>query len=133
MMKKLLSLLSIALFLILITLPATVQAEKSINYCTCEDWDNDGRFGAVAHKLEINKKVLKSNIGDYGDCASTKSGMSSCSGNIKYCACEDWDKDGRFGVVLYEIKKYKPKVLKSNIGDFYKCTAFKSSSSRCDY
>lgn len=132
-MKKILCCSSIALLLTLFSIPATVQAEKSINYCTCEDWDKDGRFGAVVHKLKINKKVLQSNIGDYGDCAYTKSGMSSCSGNINYCACEDWDKDGRFGVVLYEIKKYKPKVVKSNIGDFYKCTAFKSSSSRCDY
>lgn len=31
------------------------------------------------------------------------------------CTCEDWDRDGRFGVVL------DGKVLKGNVGDYGTC------------
>ncbi|MGM0611822.1 MAG: hypothetical protein ACQES5_12185 [Thermodesulfobacteriota bacterium] len=131
-MKNLFFLSSLILALILVTLTAsTARAGNELTSCTCEDWDKDGRFGAVLHKFKIDKKVLKSNIGDYKQCAAYKSSLSRCNGKIDFCACEDWDKDGRFGMVLYEVKKYSPRVLKSNIGDYYKCTAFKSKLSQC--
>jgi len=131
-MKKLFCLITLILALMFVSFSTlTARAGNELTYCTCEDWDKDGRFGAVLHKLKIDKKVLKSNIGDYKQCAAHKSSLNRCNGKLDLCACEDWDKDGRFGIVLYKVKKKSPRVLKSNIGDYYKCNAFKPSLSRC--
>ena len=43
------------------------------NNCSCEDWDNDGRFGIV-----LNGKVLKSNVGDYSACMQLADGLPEC-------------------------------------------------------
>ncbi len=104
--------------------------------CTCEDWDKDGRYGVVFNS-DGKKSVLKSNRGDYSQCMAVLATLDQCkpapapdlAGSI--CTCEDWDKDGRFGLVLYQARKERPKVLKSNVGDYYKCNAFKSNLDKC--
>ncbi len=55
---------------------------------------------------------------------------SKCNQSGNACTCEDWDKDGRFGVVLYKGVG-SPKVLKANKGHYYDCTAYKSKLSKC--
>lgn len=42
------------------------------------------------------------------------------------CSCEDWDGDGRFGVVLNGTK-----VLKSNIGSRIQCQRYANTMSQC--
>jgi len=43
------------------------------NNCTCEDWDNNGRFGVV-----LNNKVLRSNVGSYSKCIEAAESLKEC-------------------------------------------------------
>lgn len=131
-MKKMTEVLKIGILGICLAVIAGTVYAGSV--CTCEDWDEDGRFGVVLYHTvnNNNMSVVKSNIGNYYQCISFKSGLDICSGKTNLCACEDWDKDGRFGVVLYNgLESKKPTVLKPNMGNFYECTSFKSSLSQC--
>ncbi len=108
------------------------QCKGKSTLCTCEDWDKDGRFGIVKNLNEkISTVVVKGNTGNYYQCVSKKRKYKNTS--TKYYACEDWDKDGRFGIVQYNLrdKLPKPTVIKSNYGNYYKCTEHKSSIGVC--
>ena len=45
------------------------------NRCTCEDWNNDGRFGVV-----LGRKVLRSNYGTYAQCMNHADTLKECTG-----------------------------------------------------
>lgn len=110
----------------------TPQCKGKSTLCTCEDHDKDGRFGIVKHpNKKYSTRVVKSNIGNYYQCVSQKSRYRNTS--ARYYSCEDWNKDGRFGIVQHNLKEKapKPSILKSNHGNYYSCTAYKSSLSQC--
>lgn len=104
--------------------PAAEPAVPSLK-CTCEDWDKDGRFGVV-----LNGNVLKSNVGNYKDCMRYAGTVDKCRvdqpavSSLK-CTCEDWDKDGRFGVVL------NGRVLKGNVGNQQDCLRYAATLGKC--
>ena len=96
--------------------------------CTCEDWNYDGKFGVV-----LKGKILKSNIGPYEVCMHYAATLSQCRAEDLRpdrppgtdCTCEDWNNDGKFGVVL------KGKILKSNIGPYEVCMRYAATLSQC--
>lgn len=114
-------------FLVTAFLLSTVtNADVSIK--SCEDWDKDGRFGIVSHRLATPPSrpiVIKGNVGRYASCLSKISRTRQCKGKNTLCTCEDWDKDGRFGIVKNSSKKISSKVLRGNIGNYYQCVSHK--------
>jgi hypothetical protein len=108
------------------------ECKRAANYCACEDRDNDGRFGVVLYAKPTDR-VIKPNQGTYYHCTSMKTRLSECNRAATFCACEDRDKDGRFGVVLYTgVDRNKSKVLRPNQGTYYHCTSIKSGMPQCD-
>jgi hypothetical protein len=87
------------------------------NRCTCEDWDDDGRYGVV-----LNGRVLRGNVGSYGDCMGVANELKPCTAQ---CTCEDWDDDGRYGVVL------GGKVLRGNVGTYGECMRLANDLEQC--
>lgn len=101
--------------------------------CTCEDWNKDGLYGVV-----LNGKVLSANYGPYAKCMDYARSLSQCrsappvsqpekpptSKNV--CTCEDWDRDGRYGVVLNGKT-----VLSPNVGAYDRCMSRARSISQC--
>ena len=118
-----------------ICLTAAADTVSAQSLCTCEDWDTNGSFGVVLYQTTgaPYRTVLEPNIGNYYQCLSSIASFGACGAAINLCACEDWDTDGRFGVVLYRgMKNKKPKLLRPNVGNFYDCTAFKASLPQCN-
>ena len=44
------------------------------NKCSCEDWNNDGRFGVV-----LDRRVLRSNYGTYAQCMNFADTLKECT------------------------------------------------------
>ena len=106
---------------------SSVQTRK---LCTCEDWNNDGKYGVVLN----GTTVLQPNYGTYSECKKLMKTLTSCIGSNQpsakkptknTCTCEDWNKDGSFGVVL------KGKVLRPNYGTYAKCMKFSKTLANC--
>lgn len=115
-----------------ICLSAIAGTAYAGTFCTCEDWNNNGSFGVVSRQTvgNVTKQVVDGNVGNYYDCMSFQATMSICKNN--FCACEDWDKDGRFGAVVYfGLKKNTRKLVKGDVGNYYDCVSYKSSLSQC--
>lgn len=101
--------------------------------CTCEDWDRDGRYGVV-----LSSKILAGNYGPYAKCMQYAQSLSQCRSAQPVakpktpppprnaCTCEDWDRDGRFGVVLNGKT-----VLAPNVGSVESCKARAQAFSQC--
>ena len=101
--------------------------------CTCEDWNKDGLYGVVK-----NGEILSANYGPYPKCMDYARSLSQCratpavsqakppptSKNV--CTCEDWDRDGRYGVVLNGKT-----VLSPNVGTYDRCMSRAQSISQC--
>lgn len=104
------------------------SATEAAAFCTCEDRDEDGRFGVVLH-TNGDEKVIKPNHGTYYACESLKAGLNECRQRGGFCACEDRDEQGQFGVVLYQ--KAKAVVISPNRGTYYDCTSSKSNLEEC--
>lgn len=103
----------------------------SSSRCTCEDWDGDGRFGVV-----LNGKAIASNIGSRAACQQHAAGLERCHAEEpstprpeepgrNICTCEDWDEDGRFGVVL------DGRAIASNVGSYSECMRRAATIDRC--
>jgi len=57
--------------------PDVIQHQNPVmrkNKCTCEDWDNDGRFGVV-----LDRRVLRSNYGTYTQCMNFADTLKECT------------------------------------------------------
>lgn len=100
------------------------------NSCTCEDWDKNGQYGVVLN----GNTVLAPNVGSLWECNQYSETLGRCSGSIEkkesggtnlICTCEDWDKDGRFGVVL------NGRVLRSNVGTRGACLKYAQTLGSC--
>lgn len=90
----------------------------------CQDRDNDGRFGLVEVLMEPARRdaeVLRGNIGTYQSCVAAISGQSACNGSDTLCACEDRDRDGRFGIVRHPYPATGRNVLAGNVGNYFSC------------
>ena len=101
------------------------QANKLREFLTCEDRDQDGRFGVVRYTLDQYSSpaaVIRPNLGNYYTCRSRLKTDQGCKGNYT-CSCEDWDGDGRFGIVRYQGKVAESKIIRANIATYYECDA----------
>lgn len=95
----------------------------SDRYLTCDDYDNDGRYGVVSHQLvpqAAQAQVLQANFGNYYACTQQISAYSQCQGST-YCACVDADQDGRFGIVWVNSTLVSTRVTQPNIGQYGSC------------
>ena len=105
----------------------------AVMLCTCEDWNRDGLYGVV-----LKGEILSANYGPYAKCMDYARSLRQCrsipqaerprqptaSGNS--CTCEDWDKDGRYGVVLNGKT-----VLAPNVGSHNQCMSRAQSMRQC--
>lgn len=100
--------------------------------CTCEDWNHDGSFGVV-----LNGSILHANYGPYSECLTYARSLNRCridkappppkvTPKKGSCTCEDWDRDGRYGVVLNGKT-----VLSPNVGSYEHCLRRLKSLSGC--
>ena len=128
-MKPMTTVVKIALSSICLAAIAGTAYAGSV--CTCEDWNNNGSFGVVAYQAtgNVTKKIVKGDIGKYDACMSFKSSLNICTNNV--CTCEDWDKDGKFGAVVYFGVSKTRKVLDGDYSNYYDCIDYKSSLSQC--
>jgi hypothetical protein len=129
-MKKMTEVFGIVMSGICLSAIAGIAYAGSV--CTCEDWNSNGSFGVVSYQKvgTVKRDIIDANIGRYDKCMSFKSTLSIC--NQQVCTCEDWDKDGRFGAVVYFGLNKTRKLLKGDVGDYYDCVSYKSSLSQCD-
>jgi len=96
---------------------------RNDRYLTCEDYDNDGRFGVVSHALVVQTptaSVIQPNIGNYYACTQQAASTAQCQGNA-YCGCVDADGDGRFGIVRVPSRLASSRVTQPNIGAYGAC------------
>lgn len=92
-------------------------------YLSCDDYDNDGRYGVVAHQLvpqAAQAEVLQANYGNYYACTQQLSSYSQCQGST-YCGCVDANQDGRFGIVWVNSTLVSTRVVQGNIGNYGSC------------
>jgi len=101
--------------------------------CTCEDWNRDGLYGVV-----LNGQILSANYGPYPKCMEYARSLSQCRSTPPVskprkpvaprnaCTCEDWDRDGRYGVVLNGKT-----VLAPNVGSYDQCMSRARSIGQC--
>ena len=85
----------------LLAAPAFANADRLL---ICEDRDNDGRFGLVELTLAPaarDAEVMQPNLGTYQTCTAAIAQQGACNGSA-LCACEDRDRDGRFGIVRHQ-------------------------------
>jgi hypothetical protein len=99
------------------------------NKCTCEDWDRDGRYGVV-----LGGKAIAPNVGSLGACQGRARAIPACQVKrktaqaktaVNKCTCEDWDRDGRYGVV------FDGKAIAPNVGSYSKCLRHTQTLNRC--
>lgn len=93
--------------------------------CSCEDWNDDGKFGVVK-----NGKIVHANYGTYGECLEYAASLDLCKKTAEKsvsttCTCEDWNKDGDYGIV------YSGKVLRANIGPYPECMKALMDTEQC--
>jgi hypothetical protein len=111
--------------------------------CTCEDWNRDGQYGVV-----IGKEIISANYGPYPKCIefaralpvcqATRSDHSKKSSETAagkqaeslaekpmICTCEDWNRDGQYGVVIGK------KIISANYGPYTDCMAYARGLAVC--
>ena len=119
-MKKL-----IVFFVMLMGLSLQVMAS-----CQCEDQDGDGRYGIVHYSRYGGSRVIAPNLGPLRRCERMMSRHAACHEERRTsCSCEDWDGDGRFGVVLNGPNGSE--VLEPNIGPSRRCLRVMRRIPRC--
>ena len=111
--------------------------------CTCEDWNNDGQYGVV-----IGKEIIAANYGPYPKCIEYARALPVCKASQNHqskqrantevankekapvkktmvCTCEDWNKDGQYGVVIGKD------IISANYGPYSDCMAYARGLSVC--
>lgn len=111
--------------------------------CTCEDWNSDGQYGVV-----IGKEIIAANYGPYPQCIEFARALPVCKASQNHpakertdtgtvpqkeapvekpmvCTCEDWNKDGQYGVVIGK------EIIAANYGPHADCMAYARGLSVC--
>jgi hypothetical protein len=123
-----------AIYAAIVLSVVTVTAASAANFCTCEDRDHDGSFGVWVHSGGGgDARALKPNIGRFGDCWSERSKQNACKQATNYCACEDRNRDGRFGIWLYRgVDRGSSSSIRPNEGDYANCLKSKGKLRICN-
>lgn len=127
-MKYIHHLLTFVVLMLIFAAPAQADVKTKV----CEDRDQDGRFGIVQYTIRqpvTKPAIVQPNIGTYNSCLTRKNQLAQCNGNA-LCTCEDWNNDGRFGVVKNIFPKKSASVLRANIGNYYSCVSYKNTNTR---
>lgn len=100
--------------------------------CSCQDHDGDGRFGVVKYpRPATNRVVLQANVGNYQGCEARRRGVRDTG--TQYHTCEDYDEDGRFGIVRHNVAPIlQPAILaRPDYGTYQDCTMFTRTFDGC--
>lgn len=100
--------------------------------CACEDRDNDGRFGVVLRPGRlIRSNVVASNLGDYQQCRQRLRSYENT--NDTYHTCDDYDNDGRFGIVQhwFDVQLEPATLAHNNYGPYQSCVEYAQSFRGC--
>ena len=100
--------------------------------CSCQDYDGDGRFGVVKYpRPATNRVVLQANIGNYQGCEARRREVRDTG--TQYHTCEDYDEDGRFGIVRHNVAPIlQPAILaRPDYGTYQDCTMFTRTFDGC--
>jgi hypothetical protein len=107
--------------------------------CSCEDWNKDGDFGVV-----IGDEIISANYGPYDKCmefarelpvCKSSKGVSKAKPPVTakkpiqkkpmLCTCEDWNRDGAFGVVKGK------EIVAANYGAYPECMKYAQGLAVC--